>query len=677
MFPSLGHVLVPLAIAGTVISCGSTVSQPGPTQPPIRSISRAPRAEPAPVVESFWHPVTLEFEPGIAPPSLPIDETAFLADASAKQIWGDLRLDEREALLANGVVFRKQRAFQSFGEALRRFAGEGTPTLVGVETLFELVRVTFRTSLEDVLGPSFVGHVRNYALAAKAKLEMGAKNAGSDLQKPYEIAIDYLSVLAHLADPATKLTNARQRRELEAMDSAKHASESPVLRVPLPYPLFRASAACEKGLLRACRLKQWMDAPLYLSIEHNEGIDRSTARAHLRAALLLAQTLNESGDKTAIEPYEKVDRALSFFFGAPDDLSLLEFSRIAKSERIGLPEIANVVKLHEFSKRIDKRTPPKMFDPFSALLEAHETVDPAHVRSVRIFGGRISPDSQWLQRVALFSSTMPKENAQRPTPDPIDIGAWMGIPEAIAEREKAFGAQKKEYGLLLERSGDLFPPSDSNARHASVYASFLDMLEHLGRSQVAYEAIPACASPVWRSHLLSSALGLWTAMRSDIESSTPLREPVGQAALRPAPSWIDPHPEAIAQYLSMVRQLRDGLLAFRFLAEGSPHRAIVDETERVLLAATRLSESLVNDRESEVPPELLASIVSLLDRHPTPEGTHASVHFDLAQNKVTRSTRTAPFEAVVVLREPKSHTLRLAKFATTELVQSYETFATK
>jgi hypothetical protein len=230
------------------------------------------------------------------------------------------------------------------------------------------------------------------------------------------------------------------------------------------------------------------------------------------------------------------------------------------------------------------------------------------------------------------------------------------------------GGARAVYDAALEALVRARPPEDE--WHASVQASGLAAIHTYLMPSLADGAIPAGATSAWRRHKIEAALGAWTMLRHDGVPFTRLAVPAGaRAASSPRArgplAFVEPHPEAIAQYVAMVEQAARGLAAIG--AIDPPQKdSVYAEADALLRACLEAAlheandEPLASATTSELP-DRLAALEQRIDAARAGALPIAiDVHADLAGGTVLEEAIGGADDMYLVLREPSSGRLVLA-----------------
>jgi len=362
--------------------------------------------------------------------------------------------------------------------------------------------------------------------------------------------------------------------------------------------------------------------------------------------------------------------------------------------------LVDVVRIDRLRHALFATNAPRIYDGSGAAGASVRKGEPTSPRdfaraatSVRIFAPRAAADAELLQALVFPSvgrfapSTDPPPPADptgaaprserdgiRALPLALDVGAWLGAPEARALLHESGDDAYERYAETLD---DLSArrPVDS-ARHDSVYCSSLDALATYLAPSGADPAQPGATSPAWHRHRLEAALAGWATLRHDglafarfPLATAPSLSPLHLRPEETLPAFVEAHPEAIAKLVSLVRQTTRALRAVGHLPAESPAAPLLDAAERILADALAIARREADDEplssdEREAVLTLPARLASLEDALVGSQAADASlavdVHTDLVSGRALVEGVGDLDDLYVVFREPRTGRLVLA-----------------
>jgi hypothetical protein len=187
-------------------------------------------------------------------------------------------------------------------------------------------------------------------------------------------------------------------------------------------------------------------------------------------------------------------------------------------------------------------------------------------------------------------------------------------------------------------------------------------------------ALAPAGTVEWGARKADVALAAWTELRHDATAMARIQlvdVRVGPPAPGEVvvPAFVEPHPEAIAKLVALVRQTERALLAAGALAPAAPAIAVLDEVDDLLWTAFGVAVHEAADRA--VPAPMAAALASFPARLRALEASLAAsgavdvplvadVHTDRASGRVLEEAIGRVEELWTVLREPETHRLWLA-----------------
>jgi hypothetical protein len=641
---------------------------------------------------TYWRPVdTPILASTFDLAQLPVSPDQVTRVAGAEGRWAAAPTDLREAIVSRGfALVRTGHPSVHLGDFYESLRDARTPWVVTLDVLFFLSHVALDRAFADadayVLAPLVATMLRH----ADGRLATEAHMAPADLAPAYVVARGLVAVARALADPAyavpsdiTRLVASEKERALEHAGVAV----SPLLGVPIDYAAMSPTGMADRdeGHAGSFRAASWLaSASLALDgageRDPSAQVDIATARVHARAALLLAHALDRRVDPEAANAWDRVERVGELMVGNTDSVTPRDLTAAATRADLDLRNVswlANVV-------RVDR----------VRHAAARGRVAPAF----RMVGPRATPDGDLLQ-----SLTFPSVGARNPSAAPVtwalsarvdppftardgvralptalDVAAWLGSGEARASLHDSGDDAYDHYDETIERLTHLRAPNGSPVpaeRHRTPYLSAMDAIETWIAPSAGDGVQPAASTSEWRKRKADVALAAWTELRHDATSFS--RIAVGDLRLSsPAPltevavaAFVEPHPEAIAKLVGVVRQTAQALASEGILPIGSSALRVCDEVDDLLWTALGAAvyetadESLPSALEaalSTFPGRLRALDAALADAGAAEVSLAVDVHVDLSSSRVLEEVTGRIDEAWMIMREPSTHRLWLA-----------------
>ncbi|MBV9948554.1 MAG: DUF3160 domain-containing protein [Myxococcales bacterium] len=598
--------------------------------------------------------------------------------------WLALPASAREAVLERGfAVVPEAHPTSRLGDYHASLRDDRAPSMVTMDALFFLVHVAFDRALADVDAAVIVPSAATLLRRLEARLSAETRLARPDVAPSYVIARGLVALALALAPlPPTGVDESGIAPllvgEKERILAHAGVAPSPWLGAPVDYGAMapRGQADREEPELRWFLALSWLqNAALWLEgtgerSARRSRVDVATARAHARAALLLSRLLDPDVDPEASAAWERIERAAEVLIGDADDVTprdLAGAARRAELDPASRDWFADVARVDRVRHGASWGRPAPIF---------------------RVLGPRITPDAEVLQALtfpvvgarARSTADPPGDDREgvRALPTGLDVAAWLGSTEARAALAATGQSGYERYEETLGRLIEARPaegPLTVSGRHRTPYLSMLEAIETWLAPSAGDVAIPAANSPEWRSRKAEVALAAWTALRHDAASGTRLptaafRMPAREPALpEAAPVFVEPHPEAIARLLSVVRQIRRALVSENLLRADAMAFPVLDEVDDLLWTA--LGAALHEAVDEPIPIEIAAPLAALPARLRALEAVLAEtgsadvpivadVHLDQRSARVLEQATGRLQEAWVAVREPGTHRLWLA-----------------
>jgi hypothetical protein len=657
------------------------------------------------------------FAEGGKPFELPVDLAELGRTAGAATRWTAAPNALREAVLRHGfAVTRPSRPEARLGDFYVSLRDDRVAWVLTLDTLFFLTHLALDRALADVdalrIAPALATMLRRLELRLTAE----SRGARADMAPSYFVARGIVGVALALLQP--DYVAPRELGPLvdgERVRVLTHAgiAGSPWLGVPLDYSAMSPRGAADRDEAHAgwFRAVAWLEGAALALDGSGEGMARSsvdvgTARVHARAALLLARLLDYDVEAEAAGAWDRVERAGELLVGDPDDPTPRDLSLAAAAQKLDLRNgdwFSNVAMVDRVRHAVSRAREARVDDGSLASIAPPSGMDPMWpigrlAPGFRLVGPRLTPDGELLQALvfplvgALTGRPPPAitpdgvRERVRALPSALDVAAWLGSAEARAQVHAAHDDAYAHYTETLDRLRLARPPEDSLERHRTPYLSMLDALETWLRPSVGDRVQPGAPTAEGRARKAAVALAAWTELRHDATAMS--RVQVLDLRLAPptiedstVPVFVEPHPEAIAKLLALVRQTERALLGSGTLPKNAPAVAVLDEVDDLLWTALGVAVHEAADRA--VPPALTQAMVAFPAQIRALEAALAGsgavevplvadVHTDRRSGQALEEAIGRVDELWTVMREPETHRLWLAVGASiphVELVQ--------
>jgi hypothetical protein len=607
----------------------------------------------------------------------------------------------RDAVATRGFALDRQaHPCIRLGDFYASLRSEQIPVVVTLDTLFFLAHVALDRAVAEVDAQIFAPLLLTMLHRLDARLTVEGHGASADVAPAYLLARGVVAVALALAEPKYQPGVALARfvaEERGRVLAHGGVAGSPWLDMSIDYSAMTPIGMADRDKECADRFRaaSWLEnASLALEGEGERNahglVDVATARIHARAALLLSRLLDPEVDAATSSAWDRIERLAELLIGDAADVTPRDISAAALRADLDLRDpvwIANVVPADRVRHAV-----------------SHGRVAPAF----RLLGTRDTPDGELLQALTfpLLGSRMvvrgsslagkPKRaepasasGTVRAFPSSLDVAAWLGSGEARAVLHDSGGDAYEGYQETLDRLR-LARPEDTSpwsaGRHRTPYLSMIDAIETWLLPSVGDGVQPGASTSEWRKRKADVALAAWTELRHDATALT--RIPLSEVRLLPyaqreasIPVFVEPHPEAIAKLLGLVRQTERALVGEGALRSGSGAVRVFAEVDDLLWAA--LGAAVHETYDDSLPPSLTATLATFPARLQALEAAVAdsgvadvplavAVHVDAASESALEETTGRIEEAWMIMREPATHRFWLALGASIphhELVQ--------
>jgi hypothetical protein len=659
-------------------------------------------APPAPLPAwTYWEAVEVPVVEGGKALEGPIDVAQLSRTVGADKRWVAAPRALREAVANRGfAVIRPAHPEARLGDFYASLRDDRVAWVLTLDAMFFLTHVALDRAMADVdarlVAPALATMLRRLDLRLAAE----SRGARADMAPSYLVARGVVAVALAFVQPdyvapaeLGRLVDGEKARVLTHVGIAT----SPWLGVPLDYSAMSPRGDADRDAAHAgwFRAVAWLEGAA-LALEGTgegpvwSGADVGTARVHARAALLLARLLDYDVDAEAASAWDRVERAGELLVGDADDPTPRDLSLAAAAHKLDLRNgdwFSNVAMVDPVRHAAAKAREARVDDGSLGSIVARTGVDPLLAvgrlaPGFRLVGPRATPDGELLQSlvfpvVGAFSGHEPPASARdgvRAMPSALDVAAWLGSSEARAQVHAGHDDAYARYPETLDRLIHARPPEGSLERHRTPYLSMLDALETLLRPSLGDRVQPGAATPEGRTRKAEVALGAWTELRHDATAMArvevlDLRLAPRTPVESPVPVFVEPHPEAIAKLLAVVRQMERALIGSGMLAQGAPGLAVLDEVDDLLWTALGVAVHEASDRA--VPPALLQALgafpLRLRALETSLAGSDAAdvplivdVHTDRPPGMALEEALGRVEELWTVVREPETHRLWLA-----------------
>jgi hypothetical protein len=508
-----------------LVACGAAAPAPH-TQP----IAHAKPVTIETIPSAFWEETALA---SVTLPNATYERDKLVRPELAAR-FDALPRESRDKLTERGVLVVPRVDHEtSIGDAYVALAKAHVPFVITLDALFSISLRAIDRALDDVdrevVAPALA------AALAETEARLAAENhaARSDTAQSYTLARAVIAVARKLADPRTDVDGALAdviAPELTLIAAHAGPAKSPLFGRVIDYGAFDTQAGLAFGDARLglFRSAAWLArAPFALAPEPSaRGLDVAMVRTQTRAAMLLSRATSEA--------WKRAKDAIAFATGRGDDPGARALLVAADALHFDLRDeatIGNVVRVDKLRAEMLRAAGSTIEDTGGSLA------------TFRLLSPSAPPDVRGLARVMKSTHDLPSS---------LVVGVVLGAPDA----RTLLDADHVDDAMLVDLGHSFH--ADHPTRHATLYASALDAIA----TYLAPSALDARrswrASTAYERRKLEVALGAWTELRhasipfARTSPRVALDEPL--VAFDDVPAAIEPHAEAIARLVSLVRQ---------------------------------------------------------------------------------------------------------------------------
>lgn len=566
-----------------LISCQITSPTPVGTATPAAQIaSRAPLMESTPAPEgaalsAFTIDWTKPFSGNVADPNglaltvwipqpyggknipLPLD-AGQLANV---QVLAGLTAEQKAFLATNGfVVIHSQEA--QFGDIrIETAARTGQPYYLTTDAAFHALHLLF----DDLLKSLEREYFRPQMIAiTKATLEQVrsdlSQTRGTSLEAETQQALAYLSVALKLFDPAAEIdplvSDPVSQQVDQILAGGGRASSTLFPDFEDDYGAYKPVGhyAGDPDLEAYFRGMTWYGR-VHLLLKDPEKPDFPPSRLPLIVTLALRRAKVDGQPASAA--WANMHETLTFVIGPSDDAGPLEYAALMDQVYGDNPTVqsfADQALWQEFLSRSDQLPAPQINSLF-----IDSTVDLSPTKGWRFMGQRFTFDGIIFQNVIFDRVSAKPDGTRRELPSGLDVMTAFGSVPASLELKRQDIPSFPNYAMQMQKleQAVLAQPEEQWLRrfYDGWLYSFLPIVQAKDASYPAYMQTYA-----WGYKDLNAALGSWVELKHDTILYTKMPEGAGGGGppmSGPAPSYVEPNPQAFYRMAYMARTLSCGL----------------------------------------------------------------------------------------------------------------------
>ncbi|MBN2500381.1 MAG: DUF3160 domain-containing protein [Anaerolineales bacterium] len=491
--------------------------------------------------------------------SLPLS----LSQVANVEVLANLTSEQQAFLVKNGFVILHSQEVQ-FGDIRAETAKRnGQPYYLTTDAAFHALHLLF----DDLLKSLEREHFRPQMIAiTQAALDQVAADypsaANTSLAGDMEQSLAYLSVALKLfdseaeIDPAVADIVAQQVEQIIAADGRAKSALFPNFEDD--YGAYKPVGhyAGDPDLEAYFRGMTWYGRMHFL-LQNPD--DPNFVPSRLPLIITLALRRAQVDGQPAADVWAEMHKTLTFVVGPSDDAGPLEYGILMDAvygDNPGVDDLADETLWQEFLSRSDQLPAPEINSLFVV-----STVDLEPTKGWRFMGQRFTLDGMILQNV-IFDRVEPKpDNTRREFPSGLDVMAAFGSQPALLELENQGVTEFPNYSEQLEMMQQAVQAQPASQWLGRFYDSWLyAFFPVIQAKDAAYPAYMQTSA--WGYKDLNAALGSWAELKHDTVLYTKMPERAGGGGppmSGPAPSYVEPNPEAFYRMAYMASSLSCGL----------------------------------------------------------------------------------------------------------------------
>jgi len=526
-----------------------------------------------------------EEEPNALQVNLPVDLSRL---ANSTLLDRNLRSETARAALAkNGFVVVAWRGMDLFEYAYANIEHRKVPIVVTADSVLHLYHVLFDNALMKVEQRFFIADLKTLCdgVLQKAWARLQDEGRAQLLVEADRATLAFLSVARQLLDPewqpAQEVADV-VAKEIALINGHAGLAESPLFGYAEDYTQY-----IPRGhYTQAEELKRYFQAMMWLgrmSLLLNEGlVDEVAADRMTIQALLVSSDITR--DEQLSQLWHRIYTVTSFFVGAADDLTILDYAEILDAPWFPASEEEMATKsfLDKARASLAEKAGPRIYGGTGAKrtwlnIDAEVRKTLAETMGLRVMGQRFVPDSYMMSRlVGLLYEGRGKPFTMEPSelgpirafPRGLDVMHLLGSARAQEILTSAGDTEYKDYSLRIQELRSFLDKVTQEQWHQNLYWSWLAALRTtLAPYGGRYPSF--MRTEAYTDKALHTALASWAQLRHDTilyvkQSYTmePEEEGGGGGSYEPPPEppgYVEPVPDLYAELIALNKLSSSGL----------------------------------------------------------------------------------------------------------------------
>ncbi len=559
-------LLLVLAACTPATSATPGETERAPTPNPSRPAGPTPQANLEPFIVDVSRPFSQvearswSPEPYAGPA---LDLPVKLSTVANPEVLDGLTSAQRAFLAENGFVVIHSQEPQFNDIRYRTAYALGQPFFRTTDEAYHALHLLFDDLLKalelQVFRPQVIGlltatrdQVRSYA----------AEATGTSIESDVELAEAYLDVALQLFDPSSPASQVLPERVATQVQQIMDAGGRDLSAL---FPDFEDDYGAYKPVGHYAGdpdLEAYFRGMTWLGRVHfplAKADDPTFEPSRLPLIITLAIRQSTVNGHPAHEVWGDVHRLLDFLIGPTDDLGPPEYAALMDTVYgvdVDGPDLADHGKWETFQASASDLPAPQInstFVDFTADLEIE--------KGWRFMGQRFTMDANIFQSL-IFDRVEPRADGQRREfPTGLDVMGVFGSRAAMEELDRRGETTYPNYAENLSELRDSAEAQPEAEWLARAYSAWLySFLPVLASKDGDYP--PFMRTDAWGFKDLNAALGSWAELKHDTVLYSKMPEGAGGGGppmSGPAPSYVEPNPDAFHRMAYVARAIGQGL----------------------------------------------------------------------------------------------------------------------
>lgn len=541
---------------------GTTPSTPRPTAVSPSGPSEALDPFRVDLSEPFYETELKAWSPGTyagPPVPLPVD----LAEVANSEVISGLTEAQRDLLAKNGFVVIHSQEPQFNDIRYRTAYALGQPFFRTTDEAYHALHLLFDDMLKALERQGLRPQMLSLLTATRDQVRSyAAEAAGTSIDDDVALAEAYLEVALQLFDPSAPppqaMPEAVAAQVEQIMDASGRAKSVLFPDFEDDYGAYKPVGhyAGDPDLEAYFRGMTWLGRVHFpLGDANNPSFEPS----RLPLIVTLAMRQADVNGWPASDVWGEVHRALDFLIGPTDDLGPLEYAALMDSvygPDATLSDLADDGTWETFLASTSDLPAPQINSTFVDWTSELEVE-----KGWRLMGQRFTMDASIFQNLIFDKVEERRDGQRRELPTGLDVMAVFGSQAAMDE--------------LVQMGETSYPNYEQNLLTLKDAAAAQPESEWLGRAYSAwlYSFLPVVAeksdafpefmrTDAWGLKDLNAALGSWAELKHDTVLYAKMAEGAGGGGpptSAPAPSYVEPNPEAFYRMAYIARTIGEGI----------------------------------------------------------------------------------------------------------------------